>query len=82
VPSDFLLQLNVPVPIDPDNSLAQRLAELGNITACSRRLSSGERVGVLFPEPHSQEQLHIVVQCPHIVLSSPGGEYCWFIVHV
>ena len=70
------------VPIDPDDSLAQRLAELGNIAACSRELSSGEQVGALFPEPHSQEHLHIVVQCPDIVLSSSTGEYCWFIVHV
>jgi hypothetical protein len=27
-------------------------------------LSSGEKVGVLFPEPHSEDNLHIVVQCP------------------
>lgn len=67
-----LLKLNVTVPIDPDDSLAQRLAEL-NIAACSRELSSGEQVGVLFPEPHSQEHLHIVVQRPDIVLSSPSA---------
>lgn len=70
------------VPIDPDHSLAQRLADLGNINACSRELSSGEEVGVLFPEPPSQNHLHIVVQRPGIVPSSLCGEYCWLIVHV
>jgi hypothetical protein len=74
VPSDFLCQLNGTVPIDPDHtSLARRLSTLGNIVACSKELSSGEHVGQLFPEPHSRKHLHIVVQCPDIVLapSSP-----------
>ncbi len=57
------------IPIDPDHSLAQRLANLGNITACSRELSSGEEVGELFPEPPSRKHLHIVVQ-----LSSKGKQ--------
>lgn len=61
-PSDFLFQLNVIVPIDPDDTLAQRLAALGGIGAYSRKLSSGESVGVLFPEPPSKDNLHIVVQ--------------------
>ena len=52
------------VPIDPDDSLAQRLEALGDINAYSRELSSGERVRVLFPEPHSEDNLHIVVQYP------------------
>lgn len=57
------------VPIDPDSSLAQRLEGLGDIAACSRELSSGEEVGVLFPaEPHSQARLHIVVKCPDVVV--------------
>jgi hypothetical protein len=64
VPSDFLFQLDVMVPIDPDDGLAQRLEALGDIDAYSRKLSSGERVGALFPEPHSEDNLHIVVQCP------------------
>jgi hypothetical protein len=71
-PSDFLFQLNVVVPIDPDDSLVQRLGALGDIHVYSRELSSEERVGVLFPEPHSKDNLHIVVQCP--------GECCWLIV--
>ena len=66
------------VRIDPDRSLVQRLARLGDIAACSRELSSGEKVGNLFSEPPSDEDLHIVVQCP----SSPSGEYYWLIVHV
>ena len=60
------------VPIDADNSLAQRLEALGDIDAYSRMLSSGERVRVLFPEPHSEDNLHIVVQYP--------GEYRWLVV--
>ena len=60
------------VPIDPDDSLAQRLEDLGDINAYSRELSSGERVRVLFPEPHSEDNLHIVVQYP--------GEYRWLVV--
>jgi hypothetical protein len=61
------------VPIDPDDSLAQRLKALGDINAYSRKLSSGEKVGVLFPEPHSEDNLHIVVpKCP--------GEYRWLII--
>jgi hypothetical protein len=62
----------VVVPIDPDHSLAQRLADLGNIDAYSTELSSAEEVGELFPEPHSRKHLHIVVQCPR--------EYRWLIV--
>ncbi|KAF8804045.1 hypothetical protein BYT27DRAFT_7259493 [Phlegmacium glaucopus] len=57
-----LWKLNVMVPIDPDHTLAQRLVDLGNIATCSKLLSSGKKVGVLFPEPHSGEHLHIVVQ--------------------
>jgi hypothetical protein len=53
------------VPIDPDDSLAQRLKALGHIDAYSRKLSSGEKVGVLFAEPLSEDNLHIVVpKCP------------------
>jgi hypothetical protein len=72
VPSDFLFQLNVIVPIGPDDSLGPRLEALGDIDACSRKLSSEEKVGMLFPEPLSEDNLHIVVQCP--------GEYRWLIV--
>jgi Crinkler effector protein N-terminal domain len=71
-PSDFLFQLNVIVPIDPDDSLVRRLDVLGNIDTYSRKLSSGEKVMVLFPEPHSDVNLHIIVQCPR--------EYRWLIV--
>ena len=60
------------VPIDPDDSLAQRLEDLGDINAYSRELSSGERVRVLFPEPHSEDNLHIIIQY--------SGEYRWLIV--
>jgi len=60
------------VPVDPEQSLAQRLANLGNISTFSRELSTGESVEELFPEPHSKGNLHIVVQCPR--------EYRWFIV--
>jgi hypothetical protein len=63
------------VPIGPDHSLTQRLADLGNINVCSRVLSSEEKVGDLFPEPPSQNHLHIVVQRPGTVPSSPSGEY-------
>jgi hypothetical protein len=62
----------VVVPVDPDHSLAQRLADLGNVATSSRELISGEKVGVLFPEPHSENNLHIVIQCP--------CEYRWLIV--
>ena len=64
------------VSIDLDN-LAQRLAALGNIAECSTKLSSGKRVRMLFPEPHSEDNLHIVVQYPEILApSSPSGEHC------
>jgi hypothetical protein len=71
-PSDFLFQLNVMVPIGPDHSLAQRLAALGNIDACSRELSSGERSGGAISRTAFRGHLHIVVQRP--------GEYRWLIV--
>jgi hypothetical protein len=61
VPSDFLFQVNVMVPIDPDHSLTWRLVTLGHISTFLKELSSGQRVGVLFPEPHSEDNLHIVV---------------------
>ena len=74
-PSDFLFQPNGTVPVDPDRSLARRLADLGNIAACSKELSSGEEVGELYPEPHSLKHLHIVVQCREILApSGPSGE--------
>jgi hypothetical protein len=60
------------VPIDPDDSLAQRLEALGDIDAYSSKLSSGQKVEVLFPEPHPEDHLHIVVQCL--------GEYRWLII--
>jgi hypothetical protein len=71
-PSDFLFQLNRDVSVSPDRSLAQRLGALGDIHAYSTELSSAEKVGALFPEPHSEDDLHIVVRRP--------GEYCWIIV--
>jgi hypothetical protein len=48
--------------IDPDNTIEQRLADLGDIAACSSRLSSGEKVGMLFPIPHYEERFHLVVR--------------------
>ncbi|KAF8222023.1 hypothetical protein L208DRAFT_1414058 [Tricholoma matsutake] len=61
-PDDLkLCKLNVVVSIDPDDSLVQRLEDLGDIHAYSRELSSEETAGVLFPEPHSEDNLHIVV---------------------
>ncbi|KAF8343536.1 hypothetical protein F5887DRAFT_918364 [Amanita rubescens] len=73
-----LLKLNMMVPIDPDHSLAQRLADLGNVDAYLTELSSGEKVGELFPKLPSEKHLHIVVQRPGI---APSGEYCWLIIH-
>ena len=60
------------VPIDPDDGLMQGLKALGDISAYSRKLSSGERVRVLFPKLHSKDNLHIIFQC--------SGEYRWLIV--
>ena len=76
--SDFLFKLNALVAIDPDHSLAQRLADLGQTNAYSlRKLSSGEEVGELFPEPHSRKHLHIVVQRDQIQAPfGPSGKYC------
>lgn len=68
-----LWKLDVAVPIDPDHSLAQRLADLDAIATFSSELSSGEEVGLLFPEPPSQRCLHIVVKCPDVVLSSASA---------
>jgi hypothetical protein len=70
------------VPIDPDDSLAQRLEASGDIAMCSKELSSEEQVEELFPEPPSQKHLHIVVQCSEIVPSSLSCEYRWLIVPV
>ena len=60
------------VPIDPDRSLLQRLKNLGEIATYSRDLGCGEQVARLFPEPHSQDYLHILVQYDEI--STLGGE--------
>ena len=70
------------VPIDPDHSLAQRLADLGNIDAYLTELSSADKVAELFPKPPSEKHLHIVIQRPGIALSSPSGECYWLIIHV
>jgi hypothetical protein len=65
------------VAIDPDHSLVQRLVDLGQTATYARKLSSGEEVEELFPEPHSRKHLHIVVQCDEILASSgPSGKYC------
>ena len=77
----FLFQLNRMVPIDPDCGLTQRIAALGDIATCLKELSPGEEVGELFPEPHSQKHLHIVVWYPEI-LSSPSGEHYWLVVAI
>ena len=50
------------IPIDPDGTLKQRLAALGDVATFSKEMSSGEKVGALFPEPHSQKHLHIAIQ--------------------
>lgn len=62
------------ISIGPDNSLVERLTELGDISTYSTELSSEEKVGVLFPDPPSDEHLHILVQRPEIVPSSLSGE--------
>ena len=76
--SDFLFKLNALAAINPDHSLAQRLADLGQTNAYSlRKLSSGEEVGELFPEPHSRKHLHIVVQRDQIQAPfGPSGKCC------
>ena len=61
-----LLQLNLMVPIDPDDGLADRLEALGDLAACSKVLSTAEKVGKLFPEPPDDEILHIVAQIPGV----------------
>ena len=61
------------VPIDPDDSLVQRLAALGDIATCSRELNSEEEVGEIFPESQSRNHLHIVVQ-EVLPPSAPSGE--------
>jgi hypothetical protein len=69
----FSPQLNVVVPIDPDYSLVQRLADLCNIATYLKELSSGQELGEIFPEPRSKKHFHsIVVQYP--APSSPSGE--------
>ena len=56
---NFLFQLSVEVVIDPDRNT------LGNIVACSRQLSSGEKVG--------GSDMYLVVQ---EMPSGLSGEYC------
>jgi hypothetical protein len=58
------------IPIDPDGTLKQRLAALGDIATFSKEMSSGEEVGVLFPEPHYQKHLHIAIR-----IRKGKGEY-------
>ena len=70
------------VPINPDHSLAQRLAYLGQPATYSRELSSAEEVGELFLEPHSRKHLHIVVQCEILAPSGPSGKYRYIVVLV
>ncbi|KAM6502196.1 hypothetical protein JOM56_002173 [Amanita muscaria] len=65
-----LRKLNVAVPIGLGHSLAQRLEALGNLATCSQELSLEQEVGELFPDPHSQKNLHIVVQLSELTTSS------------
>ena len=60
--------------VDPKSDRAERLADLGDITEYSQELNAAEKVGELFPEPHSQKHFHILIQI------LPSGEYRWLIV--
>jgi len=61
------------LPINPGHTLTQRLAAMGQPATYSRELSLEEVVGELFPEPHSQMHLHIVVQCDEILAPSSSS---------
>ena len=55
------LQLNAPMPIDPEDTIAERLPPLGDRYA--PKLSSLSKVSSLFPHP-LENHLHIVVELP------------------
>ena len=57
------LQLNKPMPIDPEDTIAERLPPLGNRYA--PKLSSISKVSSLFPHP-LKNHLHIVVELPPV----------------
>ena len=57
------LQLNKPMPIDPEDTIAERLPPLGDRYA--PKLSSISKVSSLFPHP-LKNHLHIVVELPPV----------------
>lgn len=55
------LQLNAPMPIDPEDTIAERLPPLGDRYV--PKLSSLSKVSSLFPHP-LKNHLHIVMELP------------------
>jgi hypothetical protein len=58
-------QLSVPIPVDPDDTLSERIKLLGSNPAMfAIRLSAGNKIAPLFSQQPSEDDLHILVQKP------------------
>ena len=61
-------QLEVPEPVDPDDTLPYRIGDRGaDWSKFAKRLSAGNQISDLFPQAPQKGQLHIIVEVP-----SPG----------
>jgi hypothetical protein len=56
-------QLDEPELVDPDDTLAERMKSRGNnVSTLATRLSSGNKLSTLFPQPPREDHLYILVQ--------------------
>jgi hypothetical protein len=67
------LQLNEPVPVEPAETLAKRIVDLGpDFSQFAVKLEPTDTVAEAFPEPPAKH-FHVIVQLP------PGGAYEWLV---
>ena len=66
---DFV-QLEVSEPVDPDETLPERIGKRGaDLSKCATRLSGGNLISDLFPQTPRNDHLHVIVVVPR------AGEY-------
>ena len=66
---DFV-QLEVSEPVDPDDTLPERIGKRGaDLSKFATRLSGGNRISDLFPQMPRNGHLHVIVVVPR------AGEY-------
>jgi len=57
-------QLIRPEPVEPEDTLTQRIRSRGDVATFAKRLTATQKVSTLFPQHPLEDHVHILVQLP------------------